>query len=160
MRKLLVVPEQAGYSVNFGNEVLSAELDGGPSRTRRGFIGAVASVPVAWSLPMGQAEYLLAFFRTATEVGSEPFLVDLIIDHAALSEYTAKFEPGSFKIGSVKGLQTSFSARLQVKPNVPDTANDNLILDAYEAFGEDDPLGFFDLLADFVNVQFPAAFPG
>lgn len=160
MRKLLVTPEQANYGVEFGNEVLSAQLSGGASRTRRDFIGAVATVTVSWTIGINDARYLQAFYRTATANASLPFLIDLVLDNPDLSEYQAKFVPGTFKLNGVSGLTTSYSANLEVKPHVPDVDDDNLLMDAYEAFGDESVFDFFDLLADFVNVQFPAAFPG
>ena len=159
MRKLALMPSQAGYSVGFGNEVLDVQLSGGPSRTRADFVGAVAMVNVNWTLPLDATRYLLAFFRTATKNASEPFLIDIILDEPLPTEYTAKFVPGTFQKLGVSGLTTSYGAQLEVRPNPVNEVSDEAIMDAFEIYGDDVGLAL-DALAYLVNVIAPESIPG
>lgn len=158
-RKLVLIPSQADYSVGFGSEVLVAQLAGGPPRFRADFAGAVAGVNVSWNIPIEAARYLMAFYRTATKRAAEPFLIDLILDDPMPTEYTAQFVPGSLQLGSVSGATTYYSAQLYVRPNPTNEANDNAIMDAYEASG-DEVGNVLSALARLVNVTAPAAIPG
>jgi hypothetical protein len=158
MRKLMVTPSQASYSAQLGSEVLQAQVAGGPSRRRRDFIGAPTYVSVTWLLPGSGFQYLEAFYRTATVNGTDPFLIDLVIDDASLEEYTAMFVPGSYMINGVQGDATSVSAQLEVEAKVPDADLDNAILDLYELYG-DEMSTWFEALAVLVNVTLPAALP-
>lgn len=158
MRKLAVIPSQSGYAAELGDETLRAQLEGGPSRTRRGFIGAVAAVNATWNLPQSGYNYLMAFYRTGTAKGSEPFLVDLILDTANVLEYQAKFISPP-RLAGVRGLTHNITAQLEVKPLAVDADSDNSIMDTYEAYG-DEGGNVLMALAKLVNVTAPNALPG
>jgi hypothetical protein len=159
MRKLVLTPSEAGYSATPGSDVLSVQLSGGPSRTRLDFVGSVATVNVSWNIPVDAFNYLQAFYRTGAQQGGEPFLIDLILDGAALVEYEAKFIPESYQVVGVQGLTTMVTAQLEVKPAAVDAAYDEALMDAYEAYG--DQVGTaLDALAYLVNVVAPATIPG
>jgi hypothetical protein len=158
MRKLPITPLQAGYDATPGNEALSVALAGGPSRTRRDFIGAVAIVNAEWVLTPFEQQYMQAFFRTATTHATEPFLIDLVLDDFPLQEYQVKFVPGTFRITGVTGGSTSCAAQLEVVPLPDDAAYDNSVMDSYESYG-DDASSTYDLLAHFVNVDLPNDIP-
>jgi hypothetical protein len=161
MRKLLLTPNQSGYVAEDGVEALSAALDGGPSRTRRDFVGAVARVNCTWNLPPTEYQYMKAFLRTATAQASTPFYIDLILDEPELLEYTAKFIPGTFRLTGVRGLTTSVSAQLEVRPRPVDEVYDEAILDNFESYGGDDGQAtIYQLLSDLVNISLPEAMPG
>lgn len=132
MVKLYVQPESAGYAVERGSEVLSVALDGGASKLRRDVLNASFKVNVSFVLDPTEYNYLNAFFRTATEHGSLPFEIDLILDNTTLTEYTARFVPDTFKLTAQKGLTYYVGAVLEVE-SLPDNATaDQAIIDAYE----------------------------
>ena len=159
MRKLTLVPSQAGYGVGLGNEVLVAQLSGGPSRTRSDFLGAVASASVSWTLGPDAFDYLQAFYRTATRNAAEPFLLDMVLDGALLREYQVKFVPGSYQIVGVQGLTTTVQASLEVRPAPVDHADDEALLDLFEDYGDELDDTLFGI-AELVNVTMPSAIPG
>src|SRR4051812_39137454 len=112
--KILIPPSTAGYAAERGSEVLSVKLDGGASKYRRDIIGAAFNVNVTWDgLNAEQFNYLNACFRTGTVRGSLPFDIDLILDKSALTEYSAYFVPGSFKLTAQQGLAYFVSAQLE-----------------------------------------------
>jgi hypothetical protein len=156
MRKLLVAPSKSGYAATPGNELLSVQLSGGPSWVRRDFIGAVAMIDATWNLPPEGANYLQAFYRTELQRGALPFLIDLILDDFDLAEYQARFVPGSFRIGSVQGLKTSFSAQLEVKPRAADAVADESLMEVFEAFDVEGGYAL-GLLEELVNVDLHTA---
>lgn len=120
MQKLMLRPNSSGYSVTSGNEIVSAQTAGGPSRSRRDFLGAPSVVNVAWMLDELGFEYLNAFFRGVTEKGALPFLCDLLLERAFLQEYTCKFVPGSFKpVSSTAAFTFNATAQFEVLP-LPD----------------------------------------
>lgn len=157
MRKLLLRPNSSGYAATAGNEIVSAQVAGGASRSRRDFIGAPSIINVAWMLDEGGFEYLGAFFRTATANGALPFLCDLLLDKPALAEYNCKFVPGSFKpIASTAAFTFNAAAQFEVQPLPIDEELDNNILDLWEQAGG----GAFDLagrIAHTANVVLPGA---
>lgn len=154
MRTLFAVPSKASYAVDIGAEILRAQLSGGPSRFRRDFIGAVATVNVMWNAPPQMFDYLQAFYRTAISQASDPFLIDLVLDGFSLTQYEARFIPGSFRITGVAGLETSVTAQLEVRPQpVNDVVDDGLLLiyENYELGGDT----LLETLAELVNVDMP-----
>lgn len=147
---LSLAPDQAGYSVEDGEEVLSVRLDGGLSRYRRDVVGAASSVRVQWTVGPTEYAYLRAFYRTTTGRGTEAFLVDLILDSATLTRHTAYFVPGSMKLTGVSGLTYTVQAMLEVKPLAPDADYDAALVALYEAYGEQSA-AFLSDLEQFVN---------
>lgn len=155
MRKLLLRPNSSGYTAQVGNEVVSAATEGGASRTRRDYVGAPGLINVAWMLDEDGFDYLNAFFRTVVQAGSLPFLCDLLLDYAALKEYTCKFVPGSFKpIASTAAFTFNAAAQFEVLPIKPNEAFDLDIVYLFEQFGGH-PSSFFNLLEIFANQTMP-----
>lgn len=159
MSKLLLTPSQSGYAVEDGAETLWAPLSGGPARFRRDFTGAAARVNANWNLPPDEFTYIRAFYRTATEMGSEPFDIDLIIDGFELLEYEARFIPGSMRITGANGTMTSVSAQMEVRPRPVDTESDEAIIMLYELYSAEGAL-LLETLEELVNVDMPTSFPG
>jgi hypothetical protein len=153
MRKLLLRPNSAGYAVVLGNEIVSINVDGGPSRSRRDFLGKPSMVNVAWMLDQAGSEYLNAFFRTATANGSLPFLCDLLLDRSTLEEYTCKFVPGSFKpIGSTAAFTFNAIASFEVQPLPVNAELDTEIMDSWEMTRNFDSLL---ALSNIANIYMP-----
>ena len=152
--KLSLAPSQAGYSVDYGQSSLYAELSGGPGASRRDFLGNVARVSVSWSLPPEEANYLLAFRRTSTNYESESFLIDLCIDGAILQEYVAKLIPGTFRLTGYRGNERTYSAELEVKPATDDSEFDAGVTMMYENYG-DSGAEILNMLEELVNEDLP-----
>lgn len=157
MRKLYLPPDQAGYSAKPGLEVLSAQLDGGAPRYRRDVIGATARVTLQWTLVASALQYLQAFYRTGVSRGADWFLIDLILDGAAMAEYQAHFVPGSFEIKSRQGRGFVVGAELDVVPCAADEAFDEAIIGLFEAggYGRAGMPDLLEQLGELVNENLP-----
>lgn len=155
-QKLMISPTEAEYTAQPGSGVVATKLDGGASRYRADQLGAAALVTVGWTLSAWQYQYLMAFFRSATERGSEPFLIDLIMDNAAMQEYTAHFVPESFALTGRAGEAYLVGAQLEVIPLDEDEEFDEGVVVSYDEYGEDAPLVYADLEA-LVNEHLPEA---
>jgi hypothetical protein len=131
MTELLVSPTIAGFSVGFGNNVLSTELDGGASRTRLDKIGAAHKVQVQWMLEARGYNYLEAFYRTEICLGALPFTVKLkAVDTSNLGTYTAKIVPGTFGlIGFFENIY-QVGATLELTPLAVNESADQALIAA------------------------------
>lgn len=146
MEKLLLLPEQASYNFNPKNEVVSIDLEGGLSRSRKDVLGASAFVDCRWFLTSEQYQYFKAFYNLSAGRGALPFLIDLLLDQPFLEEFTAKFVADSFEMSDPRGLSFQVSAQLEVTPII-DEAFDEIILDSYINGS------FLDELEKLVNVD-------
>jgi hypothetical protein len=152
MQKFVIPPDNSQYSATDGKEVVATQLDGGAARYRRDIIGATSTVNVAWILDTIDYKYLRSFYRGLTGKGASPFLIDLILDEAELTEHKVYFVPGSMQLTGQKGLTYWVSAQLEVYPN-EDTDNGNAAL-MYNAMGKNWQK-FEDKLNDIVNHIWP-----
>jgi hypothetical protein len=133
--KLLLPPNQAGYSFEDFSTVLSARLDGGPSRTRADSIGGDPTVNVQWTLTRDNFQTLIDFYRTTTKFGSLSFFLDLYLDSAGLEEYECHFLPDSFRLQSQSAHKFVVEARLEVKPSDRDQVYELAIIMVFEEYG-------------------------
>jgi len=131
MSRIRVRPSRASYSVARGAETLAVKLDGGASRFRRDILSAAFLVDVEWQLDVSGYNYINAFYRTTIVHGSLPFTINLILDQAALVEYTAKIIPGTFRLTRQEGLLYVVSAQLEV--TAADPSGDATVVSNYEA---------------------------
>ncbi len=113
--KFPFIPEQAGYSVDHANEVVSVRLKGGASRTRADITGATHNVSATWLLDRVDYQVFLKFMNVTTLRGSVPFLADLIIDFWAPTQYKCLMVPGSMKTTRVEGFSYRVSMDLEVE---------------------------------------------
>lgn len=120
MYKLVTPPDSSGYSVTPGSEVIGTKLDGGASRTRVDILNAASTVTCQWTVGPDEYEYLRMFYSLNVYNGGEQFLIDLILDSAALIEYKAKFIPDTWKLVSQSGLQYVVSCNLEIEAIVQD----------------------------------------
>jgi len=133
MSKLIIPPDSASYTGKMSEgEVMSVQLDGGASRYRRAQIGFVHNLTVAWTLTLAQYNYLTAFFRLSTRMGSLPFTIDLIIASGALVTHTARFRPSTFGLTSQQGQTYIIGAELEVTPIAVNDTNDLNTILAYD----------------------------
>jgi hypothetical protein len=135
MTKLLVHP-RIRYSAQFGNNVLSIELDGGAGRYRLDKIGAAHQVSVQWQLTYKAYSYLMAFYRTEIDFGSMPFEIDLSLDSGPSATYTAHIVPGTFKLDAYLIGLYQVSATLEITPATVNTIEDEAMIAAYPITGE------------------------
>jgi len=156
LSKLTIAPTKEGYGVTDGTEVIAVQLDGGASRYRRDVLGATSRVTVQWSVGPDVYRYLRAFYRTATNNGATPFLIDLLMDEPSLTEHQAHFVPGSMRLTGVQGLTYTVNAELEVSPDLPDEDYDTALVMLYGEYGLQAPY-FINQLEQLANVDLPGA---
>ncbi|MDO8683968.1 MAG: hypothetical protein Q7N50_10860 [Armatimonadota bacterium] len=135
--KCAAVPASDQYGGIDGEEVVSVKLDGGPSWYRRDILNANATIDVTWVCDHDRWQYLRAFYNTTTLRGSLPFLIDLFLDQPTLTEHTAYFEPGSFKLSYKRGRHYIVTAKIEVVPVTPDAAVDAALVRASQTLALD-----------------------
>lgn len=153
LNRLAYCVQQSGYTVNFGNDVIAQELDGGPSRYRRDIRRNSHLVNVSWVLKLKGYQYLTAFYRVWMRNPSQPFLAQLIIDDE-LKDYECFFK-SAIQLNSKNGPVYQVSAQLEVKALIADDVFDELLV----AVGNQSiDLGeLMDPLEELVNVDLPNA---
>jgi hypothetical protein len=149
--ELKIPPDQAGYAVTDGSEVVSIKLDGGASRRRRDIIGATSTVNVTWNCNDVKFKYLRSFYRAVSESGALPFNIGLILDEPDITLHKAYFVPGSFSLQSQSGLTYVVVAQLEVCP-LPVDPNAVDFVTMYNEFGEDSA----DMLSQTINEDYPS----
>lgn len=142
--KLEVAPLQAGYSVDFGNDVLQQAVEGGASRFRRDFKRNTHTVNVAWFVQQDDYDYLLAFYNVWQHKNEPYFLADLIIDSAPLQEYQCNFI-GGLRLDSTESLTYKLSATFEVKAKKRSLVNDEMIIGIHDIFNPLEKLANEDL---------------
>lgn len=153
LNKLAYCVMQSGYTVDFGNNVIVQELEGGLSRYRVDSKNNVHSVNSTWVVSEKGYQYLVAFFHVWQRNPSQPFLAKLIIDNADIDEYECFFKNGGFRLDSKNGSVYKVSATLEVvaKPR-DDVFDDTLVM-----LGNDQVLDVLNPLEKLVNEDFPDA---
>lgn len=116
MLKLQLKPNQQGYALRETDDSIVTELLGGPSRVRKDSIGPEARVECVFTLTLELYQYLRAFYNL-TRKGTDPFIVDLIVETAALREHICTVAPGTWKLQSVKGHTYTVQLSLDVRAN-------------------------------------------
>ncbi len=157
--KLMLSPNEPSYSFTFPDEILSAQVNNGPSRRRTDFIGAPIMAGVQFILDADEYQYFNAFYRHSLKNGVLPFLMDLNLDDADEAEYECNFQAQSLSLSAKAGEARTITATIEVKRNAPDDALDAAVIDAYETFGPGYGVEFGDL-AELVNVTLPEYLPG
>ncbi len=153
--KLLLDLDASSYTAAFGNEILSVQVQNGPMRVRRDFVGAVSMVAAQWVLTDLEYQYLMAFYRSTIVMGTLPFLLDMVIDYAVVAEHQCRFMPSSLGLSAVQGDAYIVKAQLEVKPVSTDAEFDNSLTDMFDAYG-DGAQEILGLLETFANVTLPA----
>jgi hypothetical protein len=154
MNKLFITPIVSNYSVASPDNVISTTTAGGFSRSRLDIVGGIMIVNVSWMLDENAFNYLNAFYYTILANGTLPFLCNLVLDKAALSEYQCKFVAKSFKpISSLTAMRFTASAQFEVKPTVRDANRDNAIVGYFGA--SQTIFNLADRIAKIANVILP-----
>lgn len=158
--KLLLAPDQGGFSFDDAEDTISTKLDGGRSRVRRDILGGVAKVNLTWSMKRSEFQYLRAFFNTTLKEGSLPFLLDLYMDTGELTEHECVFLPGTFGLRSVRGFSFTVSGTIEAKPLPANEELDAAIVDLYAAYGDlDIASNVFNQFEILANVDLPTYLP-
>lgn len=115
MYKLALPPDQSGYSVAVGEELVSTKLDGGASRSRLDILNASSTVSCSWTVGPENYKYLRQFYVVNVKNGGEQFTIDLILDDYIPTEYKAKFVANSWGLQSQRGHTYTVSAQLEIE---------------------------------------------
>lgn len=164
--KLELVPDQAGYSVADGREVVFTNLDGGASRYRKDILNARALVQTQWTLNATEFRYLKSFFKLLTGKGAKGFLMDLYIDRENLTEHECRFIPGTFKLIGQKISEFKVSIQIEAKPvklTDAEEESERIWATLYGELGETYETLFIPLETDIdqvVTFDLPKAFAG
>lgn len=130
--KLWLKPDCSNYQSVAGSNTVQLQLDGGPPRGRTDYLDAPWQITVNWVLDGRQYDYLMAFWRKATNFGALPFLIELVIDKSCGQDYVCYFQdPGNtssnsdassngFGITSQAGDSYVVQATLLAIPDVED----------------------------------------
>lgn len=113
MYKLKLNPEQNGYAVTLGDDVVRQQLNGGRGRYYIDVKRNTDTVLASWALDKAEYNKMMAFWRVYQSEPA-PFLTDLIIDNAALAEYQVNFIPQTFTVNEISGNLHRISAQLEV----------------------------------------------
>lgn len=149
-------PESASYAVEDPAEVVLVKLDGGAGRYRRDKLNSSSHVTVRWLFGREEYRYFRAFYRSLLGRGSDPFLIDLIIDYAEMTEYTAHFVPGSVHLSEQMGFSYIVTAQLEVTSLLVDDDTEVYYVYMINEFGEGWQSNEDDLNT-IVNSDLPAA---
>lgn len=155
--KLNLTPEKQGYTIQYGNNVLRTELDGGQPRYRLDRLGKQHTITVNFICDIVSYRYLILFYRYTLVEGSKEFLIDLMVDiPCQVMEHVANIRPGTFRLSSVSGSVYNVSCVLDVKPNpIPENADDYMAW--FEEFGLEPGAGLYEesLLNQIMNEDLP-----
>lgn len=114
----LAKPTREGYTVQYGDHVVSTSQDSGPSKVRFGTLRNPSIVNVQWVCFPLKYDYLRAFYRTRLSNGSLPFLIELRHDQHVSAQYEARFVPNAMSLASVSGDLSIVTAQLEVISNI------------------------------------------
>ncbi len=156
--KLILDMDASSYTATFGDEMVSVQVAGGPSRVRRDFVGTPTIVAAQWVLSDIEYQYLMAFYRTVLVMGTLPFLMDMIIDYAEIGEFTCRLSPGTLLLNQKLGDSYMVQAQIEVTP-IPTNADfDNALIALFGVYGDGlEPL--LDILDSFTTITLPEFLP-
>lgn len=154
LTKFIYPPESSGYTTEDPAEVITTKLDGGASRYRRDKIGSTSRVSVRWVFDPIQYRYFRAFYHSFLGRGSEPFLIDLVLDYAEPTEHKSYFVPGTVRLAEQKGHYYGVTAELEAYPTEVDTEVEIDYVYLINEFGDSWPYGE-DQLNIIVNTMWP-----
>lgn len=154
VQKLVLPPDQSGYAVTDGEEVLRQQLDGGRGRYRRDIINSSSMVNVQWSVGPENYQYLRSFYKVLSRT-SEPFKIDLYVDSPVLTEHDANFVPNTMRLLSQSGLTFVVGCQLEIMP-IDTEEFDNSLLELVGIYGSPEQVQLIlNGLEKLVNVDLP-----
>lgn len=135
MYKLVLPPDQSGYSVAVGEEIVSTKLSGGASRSRLDILNAANTVTCSWTVGPDNYKYLRQFYVVNVKNGGEQFTIDLILDDYIPTEYKAKFVANTWALQSQRGHTYTVSAQLEIEAIDYDFEYDETIIMLISEYG-------------------------
>lgn len=115
MDKLNLIPDNDGYSPESDYGMVASDVTDLYVVSKRFVVNEVAVIQVRWTVGETDYEYLYNFYTANEDAGGAAFLIDLILWSASLTEYVAKFMPGSFSASSRQGTGIVVTASLVVQ---------------------------------------------
>lgn len=156
MYKLVIPPNQSGYSVSVGQETISTKLDGGASRFRVDILNASSDVTCSWTVGQDNYEYLRMFYLVNIKNGNEPFLIDLILDSPTPTQYTARFIPGTWGLTGQRGHTYTVGCQLEIEAIEHDYEYDETVIWLVSEYGSlCKALEILNLLYKLVDIDMP-----
>lgn len=150
--KFPFVPQQAGYTADFADGIVSSGMDGGPSFRRLDTTGNPFSVSASWVLAYDDYDMFQGYVRNWMRSGGDPFIIDLVLEGLGVAEYQATFVPGTIRLSSKNGNVITVNAQLEALPNFVSPCNDEWAARALmEAVFGDDACEAIDILDKVVN---------
>lgn len=157
---LTLIPDVTSYAVDFGQEVVYNQLDGGAGRYRRDILKSSYVVTVQWICDPSEYDYLCSFYRVAVDNASMPFTMMLISDRSELALHECYFVPKTFRLADQQGHAYTVTATLEVKQLAPAGTNlDELLVILMDLYG-DDFYWAMDLIDQIINVRLPSYIDG
>lgn len=114
--RFLIPPNAASYAVEFGEENIRTQLDGGLGRYRKDIANPSDMVNCSWNLTPQEYKYAMAFWRSQTAKGADPFQIELIVENENLGERLVRIMPNTWKLTGQAGLTYFLSAQLEIMP--------------------------------------------
>ena len=156
--RFLYRPTNASYSFQkSARETSRIILDGGKARVRRRILNASKLVECRWVVNALGYNYIKAHERIFADQVA-PFLIDLIIDEAALENCEAWLASDEFRLVEKRGAAFILTAQLEVTLPERCFINDMNLVCVMNAFGPD-WLQCADKLDWLTNTYRPTIFP-
>ena len=108
---LNMTPSRSGYRVGVSSGYDTTDVMAGSPRYRSVMTGVPHRVAVQWNTNPAGLSYLTEFYQSNID---KAFEINLPIDTAELTEYTAYFLPGSFQLRGINGNVYSIEAQLEI----------------------------------------------
>lgn len=152
MYKMLIPPDQSGYSVQDGSEVLRQQLDGGRGRIRADILNASRKINCQWSVGPEDYKYLRSFYNVNK---ARAFEIDLYLDEPILTTHTANFIPDTFGLVSQSGLTFIVGCQIEAEP-IDTLAYDESFIDLIDIYGSPEAaIEIINLLEKLTNIDLP-----
>lgn len=116
MIKLQLLPNQEGYEVSDGDEIIETTVGGGSPRRRRDMLNSEYQVTCTFTLNPTEYQYLRAFYNYINK-GADGFLMDLIIEDSTLREHVCHIRPGTWKLVKQAGHMFQVKFTIDALPN-------------------------------------------
>jgi len=133
MNKLMLIPDNSSYKVEFNDGNIAVKLNSGRSRIRKHSIHNSNTVDVYFVLTTDEYRYLMAFYRSVINRGSLPFLMDIITETSELVTHKVTMLPNSFKLSSQKGHTYYVNFTVEAEPLEENAEKDKQIVQNYES---------------------------
>lgn len=113
MDRLLLLPEENGYSYKPATQTQRTQHEGPAGRHGLTIPNATARVSCTWLLTPAEVAEFTDFYNKHALL-AEPFLVELLTKRNELRDCIAYFDPETFSFSAQSGLSFSVTVELQV----------------------------------------------